>query len=212
MAYIGSNVKVEVEQTLATAVTITGITKANPGVVTAASHGYANGDVVKLTVSAGMVELDGQIARVANSTASTFELEGIDTTNYSTFTAGTAKKITAWQTLSNAQNISMPDPAPAKIDITTLIDKAKQYTYGLPDAPDGSIAGLFDPNNTAVGLIRAATKSNAALGFRVTFSGGQKTLFNAQVSGGQGFDLQANAAASSTIAFTPVKDVLHFAS
>ncbi len=212
MPYLGSNVKVEVEQTLATAVTMTAITKANPGVVTAASHGYANGDVVKLIVTAGMVELDGQIARVANSTASTFELEGIDTTNYSTFTAGTARKITAWQTLSNTQSVSMPDPAPNRIDTTTLIDKTKQYAYGLPDAPDGSFSGLFEPNNTAVGLIRTATKNNTSLGFRITFSGGQKTIFNAQVAGGQGFEMQPNAAATASIAFTPVKDVLHFAS
>lgn len=209
-AIIGTNVKVEVEQTLAVAVTITAITKANPGVATAAAHGYANGDVVKFTVTAGMVELDSQAVRLANITANTFELEGIDTTSFSTFTAGTAKKVSVWQTYASAQNISMPDVAPAKLDITTLIDSSKQYAYGLPDAPDGSISGLFNPGGTAESLLKAATKTNTALAFRVTFSGGQKTIFNANVSGGSGFDMQANAVAQAKTSFTPLKSVLHY--
>ncbi len=53
--------------------------------------------------------------------------------------------MSAWQTLAGAQSISMPSPAANKIDITALIDTSKQYAYGLPDAPDGSITGLFEP-------------------------------------------------------------------
>lgn len=211
-AIIGTNVRVEVQQTLGSALTVSAVTKANPGVASSTAHGLSNGDVVVFTVSAGMVELDGQAVRVANVTADTFELEGLNTSSYSTFTAGTAKEVTAFQTLSSAQNISMPNPAPTKIDTTTLIDTVKQYTYGLPEAPDGNITGLFNPGGTAEGLIITATNANTALAFRVTFAGGQKTVFAANVSGGEGFDLQPNAAATSTIAFTPKKRVIHYAS
>ena len=211
MAYIGTNVTVAVQATTDTALTVTSVTKANPGVATSTAHGLTNGDIVYFTVASGMVELDGQAVRVANVSTDTFELESLDTSDYSTFTAGTATEVLTFSTLSNSQNLSMPDATPEKIDITTLIDRSKQYTYGLPDAPDGSISGLYDPLSTAVGLVKAATKANTPLVFKVTWSGGQVLIFNAQVSGGSGFELTQNAAATSTISFTPIKDVIFYA-
>ena len=113
---------------------------------------------------------------------------------------------------SNAQSVSMPDSTPNKIDATTLIDKSKQNLFGLPEAPDGSIAGLYDPANAGVIAIKAATKSNSEMVFKVNWAGGETTVFNALVSGGSGFDLQQNDVAKSTISFTPVKDVIDLAS
>lgn len=209
-AIIGTNIKVEVEQTLGSAITVTALTLANPGVATATAHGLANGDVVKFTVAGGTVELDGQAVRVANITTNTFELEGINTTGYSTWTAGSVKKVTAFQTLSSAQSLTMPNPQPNKIEVTTLLDKSRQYQFGLPEAPDGSITALFNPGGTAEGLINTATNTNTPLAFRVTYGSLQKSVFNANVSGGQGFELGTNAAATSTISFTPLRLVMHY--
>lgn len=211
MALIGINVKIEVEKTLGSALTVSGVTKANPGVATSTSHGLANGDVVVFNVTAGMVELGGQAVRVANVTTNTFELEGLDTTDYSDWTSGTAQEVTNWETLGNAQSVSMPNPTPEKIDITTLIDKNKQQTFGLPEAPDGSINGLYQPELAGVQEIKAATKANEDRAFRITWAGGQINIFNALVSGGQGFELQQNQAATAPISFTPVKDVMFYA-
>lgn len=213
-ALIGTNITVSVEKTLGAPITVTALTKANPGVATAAAHGLAEGDIVRFSVSAGMVELDGQAVRVTGTGSDQFTLEGLDTTSYSTWSSGTATEVTAFSTMSNAQTVSMPNPAPAKIDVTTLIDKAKQYAYGLPDAPDGSITGLFNPTLEAETLIKAATKTNTALVFKLAFPSGapvRTTVFNANVSGGSGFELPANAAATSTVSYTPVKDVMHYA-
>lgn len=212
MALIGTNMSVAVQQTLAAATVVSAITKANPGVATSTAHGLSDGDVGVWVVSAGMVELDGQISRVASSATNAFSLEGIDTSNYSTYTAGNFYKITAWQTLAMAQSVAMPNPAPAKIDITRLIDKVKQYAYGLPDAPDGSITGLLDIGATAVGLVTTATNTNARMACRISWAGGQKTYFNALWSGGAGFDLATNDKATQTIAFTPVALVIHYSS
>jgi hypothetical protein len=214
MAIIGTNCKVEVEAVVDSPdLVITAVTKANPGKATASAlHGLQNGDVVRMHVISGMVELNGQACRVSGIAGSDFNLEGIDTTNFSTWDSGHAEHISTFQTLSSAQNVTMPNPAPAKIDITTLIDKSKQYAYGLPDAPDGSITGLFNPGGAAEQLIFAATAENTALVFRITFAAGQKTIFNANVSGGSGFDLATNAAATATVSFTPVKQVCHYGS
>jgi len=79
--------------------TITAITKANPGVVTASSHGYSNGDYVIITGVVGMTELNGRQFKVANKTTNTFELQDMDGDNFDTSSlttyasAGTAFRI-----------------------------------------------------------------------------------------------------------------------
>ena len=51
--------------------TITGITKGSPAVVTAASHGFSNGDVVLLQSIGGMTELNNRHYVVASATTNT---------------------------------------------------------------------------------------------------------------------------------------------
>ena len=69
--------------------TITGITNANPGVVTtSAAHGYSNGDSVIINDVEGMTEVNGQEYIVANVAATTYELSGVDTTSFGAYTSG----------------------------------------------------------------------------------------------------------------------------
>ena len=79
--------------------TISGITKANPGVVTASSHGYSNGDYVIISSVVGMTELNGRQFKVAGVTTNTFQLQDMDGNNFDTSSlttyasAGSAFKI-----------------------------------------------------------------------------------------------------------------------
>jgi len=73
---------------------ISAITKANPAVVTATSHGYSNGDHVWINDVVGMTEVNGRRYTVANVSTHTFELSGVNSTNYTTYTSGgTAAKV-----------------------------------------------------------------------------------------------------------------------
>ena len=80
-------------------VTVTAITKANPGVVTANSHGYANGDFVILSSVVGMTEVNGKTFKVSNKATNTFELENVDgvdvdTSGFTTYSSdGDANRI-----------------------------------------------------------------------------------------------------------------------
>lgn len=67
---------------------ITGITQANPGVVTAPAHPFSDGMRVTLTGVAGMTEVNGNTYVVGNSTADTFQLVGIDTTSFTAYSSG----------------------------------------------------------------------------------------------------------------------------
>ena len=67
--------------------TITGITKANPGVISATAHGFANGDKVFLSGIGGMTQLNGQVVTVTVVNANSFSI-GVNTTSYTTYTSG----------------------------------------------------------------------------------------------------------------------------
>lgn len=71
------------------AVNITGATKADPCVITTnTNHGYSNGDEVRILSVGGMEELNAINYTIANKTATTFELVGIDSSAYTAFTSG----------------------------------------------------------------------------------------------------------------------------
>ena len=74
-------------------VAITGATQADPCVITAAAHGFSNGDAVFITGVGGMVQIDGIIFIVANATTNTFSLDDefgdpVDARPYGAYTSG----------------------------------------------------------------------------------------------------------------------------
>lgn len=77
---------------------ITAITKANPAVVTIASHGYTNDQFVYIESVGGMTEVNDRWFRVKGVTANTFQLytlagAAVDSSAYTTYTSGgTAKR------------------------------------------------------------------------------------------------------------------------
>jgi hypothetical protein len=87
--------------------TITGITQANPGVVTcSAPHGLLNGDQVELTAIAGMVQLNGTIQTVANKASTTFQVE--DTSGMTSYSsAGKVTLVQGWGEAANAADSSV---------------------------------------------------------------------------------------------------------
>jgi hypothetical protein len=82
-----------------TAKTITGITKANPAVVTIASHGYSNGDSIDIESVSGMTQVNGRRFKVANITSNTFQLQdedgnNVDASAFGSYTSGgTAERV-----------------------------------------------------------------------------------------------------------------------
>lgn len=67
---------------------ITGATQANPCVITSIAHGFSNGDVIHIYSVTGMTELNGNDYTVANVTADTFELSGVDSSAFTAYTSG----------------------------------------------------------------------------------------------------------------------------
>jgi hypothetical protein len=81
---------------LAAAKTITAITRANPGQVTAAGHGYSNGDTVYIAAVVGMTQVNGLFFTVTVVDANNFTI-GVDTSAYTAYASGgTAQKATIY--------------------------------------------------------------------------------------------------------------------
>ena len=76
-----------------TAKTITAATKANPVKITAAAHGFSNGDFVYISAVTGMTQLNNKIYEVIGKDNDTFQLKGINGTSYSTH-SGSAGRVT----------------------------------------------------------------------------------------------------------------------
>ncbi len=72
--------------------TITGATVADPVVITAAAHGFVDGDSIKITDAVGMTEINDTVYLVASAATNTFELNDIEGNDIdgSAFTAWTS--------------------------------------------------------------------------------------------------------------------------
>lgn len=67
---------------------ITGITKANPAVVTAVAHGFSTGNTITIDNVIGMTQVNGKSYKITSLTNDTFELQGTDSTFYDAYAGG----------------------------------------------------------------------------------------------------------------------------
>jgi hypothetical protein len=205
---IGRGVRVEVQKTVAAAKTITAITLAKPGVATSTAHALADGTVGFLDAVAGMVNLDGQAVRIDAPAANTFELQGIDTTTYPAFTAGTFVPVTVWSTLSRSTSYNIGGGAAEKIKTTVLLDEIEQQANGLLAAQTVSFNINHETvDEEALQLIATAAINQAYLVFRITFKDGAQRIFRGQPSM-PGEDVGQGALATGTIEVTVKGQVL----
>lgn len=172
-----TSVQVAMQSAAASAKTITGITKANPAVATSTAHGYANGDIVTLSVL-GMYQVNFKPVRVANVTANTFECEGVDSTLFDTFTSGTATAITLGTTFSTMGDFTTSGGDVEMIDTTTIHDPTKTSQPGSASAIECSGNFNWDPSDAGQVAMKNASEAKVMRVFKVQFSDGSKWYFN----------------------------------
>lgn len=155
--------------------TITGITQANPAVVTATSHGYSNGDEVLITAVVGMTEVNSKRFLVAGVTTHTFQLTDKDGTNinstaYTAYgSAGISNKvyeITTPYTTAQLFDIKFAQSADVMyithpLHETTKLSRTAHTTWTLTDV-DFTNGPFMDVNTTTTTL----TPSSASVGSR----------------------------------------------
>lgn len=202
-ALILRNAVVQIQTALATAKTITAISKVSEAVVTA-THDYSVGDYILLYDVVGMTQINNRVVRVKSvSTTVSFVCEGLDSTDYTTYaSAGSAQKITFGASFDNITQLDLPDSAPDEIDVTSIHDDERQIVFGHASAQKGTLSLIANPLSTSVVEVQLADAAQERRGFLVTLASGQKALFNAYCSGGAGFSGGVGAAGTAQISLT----------
>ena len=203
MALILRNAVVQIQTALASAKTITGITKVTEAVITA-THDYSVGDYILIEAVGGMTQINNRVVRVKSvSTTVSFVAEGLDSTDFTAYTSGgTAKKITLGASFDNITQLDLPDGAPDEVDVTTIHDDEKQIEFGHQSAQKGTLSLIANPLATAVVEVQTASTALERRAFLVTLASGQKALFNAYCAGGSGFSGGVGAAGTAQISLT----------
>lgn len=160
-------------------VAITGITNADPGVVSAAAHGLEPGDVAKLSGIVGMTNLNDRLFVPDNIDSGDFELSGVDTTDYPAYTSGGIVRPVVLSEMCELTGANQQDGAADQTDVSTICSTAKEFEQGLADSGtlqlDFNWAGL----EATQAALREARRTGEAIAFQVKFpkAGGIVTMF-----------------------------------
>ena len=179
----GRNVRVEVAATYSTAKSVSAITKASPADVTSTAHALAEGAIGYFSGITGMTELEGQAASVDTTVTNSFKAEGINSTNYGTF-SGTCSftPVATWTTLSIATSYQISGGDVDQLDTTTLLDVIKQNDTGMLAAQEVSFDSFSDPQLAAMTLLEDAAMTGGYVLMRITFPNGERRVFRGQPS------------------------------
>ena len=191
---------------LENAIDISGIARANPGIVTtAAPHGLSNGDHVWIDGAQGMAEINRRRFTVAVATATTFELAGVDTSGWAAWSSG--------GTMARFYTLATPY-ASADLPLLKFVQSADTMTLTHPG---------YAPRNLtrtghaawALNVIAFVPTTTAPTGLASTNPGGAQSYVMTAVNDESGEESLASAAvgavdASSGVVFTPVAGCTYY--
>ena len=155
---------------------ITGITQANPAVVTDAGHGLSDGDVIIISGVVGMTELNGKTFIIEEVTSSTFKLLGVDSTGYGAYVSGGTYSVATFSNFCELTNYNRQGGTSPEIATTALCSTAQEYLLGLPDFGTTQIDYNFAPSTSVQQAIQDAYESGDILAIKVTLPDSGGTL------------------------------------
>jgi hypothetical protein len=207
----GRGVRVELGATYGSAIPVTAVTLASPGVATSTAHAQLDATVGYFASVGGMVQLEGQGVRLDSVTTNNFTLQGLNTTNFSAFTSGSFFPVLTWVTLAEATSYAIGGGAAEKLDVTTLIDVIRQEDNGLLGAQsmDLNVIAQTTPS-TAMLLVEAAAQAGTKLVMRITHPDGSVRVCYGEPSF-PGEDVQQGAVGTGTMSFSVKGFVLKLA-
>lgn len=179
----GTSFHIQQAGTNGTAKNVTAVTKADPAVVTSTAHGLASGSVVKLASLGGMVELNGHEGPVRVLTADTFELVGVDSTAYTTYTTGGTATPVNWLETVEHKSYSRGDAQSSDIDVTTMKSDAKEYRNGLQDFGNFTAEMNYVESEAAQVEMKKSLADSSLRWFKIIKRNGYAAVFQGTVKG-----------------------------
>ena len=184
--YTNSGLAMAMQSALGATKTLTAISKASSGVFTG-THDFTAGDFVLLLVE-GMKEVNNRVFQVLSvSTTVSFQLEamdgaaGLDTTNFTTFTSGTAQKVTFGTAISGVSEFTPSGGDPKMVDATTVHDVVEVQQVVGATARNYALTFQWDPASAGQAAMLYAFTTATPKSFKITYPNGRFVLFYGSV-------------------------------
>ena len=193
---------------------VTAITNANPAVATSTAHGLSNGDIV--VVTSGWSRLNGKTVRVANVTANTFELEGIDTTSTTIYPAGsgtgTVKEVTTFTQISQILSSTTDGGEQNFLEYQFLEADSQTRIPTFKSASGLTLSVADDPTLAGYVAAAAANDDREARAVRVALANGSFIFYNGYVSVNKTPSLTVNELSAVEMTFSFLNEPVRYAS
>jgi hypothetical protein len=176
----GQGAQLAISTAQASATTITGITAANPVVVTAVNT-YANGDIVFLSGIVGPTNLNNRAFVVSAASGSGYTLKGEDGTGNTAWASGGSGFKQTMLAIVGGTNIQGFDGQASEIDVTTLQSQAKEFVLGLQDFGTLSFTLFQLLGDASQAALRKSKTAASTLAYSLTLSDGSVAAFMALV-------------------------------
>lgn len=163
---------------------ISAITNANPGVASAAAHGFSDGDFVEIT--SGWSRLNNRVVRVDAPTTDAFNVEGINTTSTLNYPSGTgggsAREITQWTQISQIMELSTSG---GEMQFTTYSFLEQDFESQLPTQSSAMTITMGiadDPALAGCQALKSLADAREPVALKATMPNGSVILYNGYVS------------------------------
>lgn len=175
-----TNQTVQMQSAIGTAQTITGITKASPGVVTTSGTPPTNGQYLLMTVT-GMTQVHNRLFKAAGVSGSTFNL-GVDTSAFGTFATGSFQVVTLGLSFNSLREPQGSGGDPVFEDTTTIHDPEDTQAIVSSSPQSYSFTADWDPADATLIAANTAFVTRTPKCFRFADPDGSEYLIYAYVN------------------------------
>lgn len=162
-----------VETAELSAITITGITQADPPVVSFTGTDPANGDIIEISGVVGMTEVNGRAYVVANLSASTsFELKGVKASGYTAYASAGTGNVKTMTKVGNVKDFDIQQDEAAERSRTNLDSVRQEFALGLPGSWTMSCNYDIDTTDTGQDEFEDAQDDGLTRAFSLTLASG----------------------------------------
>lgn len=163
---------------------VTAITNANPGVITAAAHGMANGAFYEL--KSGWQKVNDRVFKAANVATNAVDLTGIDTTDTTRFPAGSGtgslREITAFTQISQILEFTTSGGEQQFANFSFMEEDYERQLPTITSAQSIQIGIADDPTLAGYIALKAAGEARAIRALKVTLPNNSVIMYNGYVS------------------------------
>jgi hypothetical protein len=199
---------VYMETALDAAKVISGASLGSPGAgavtLTSTSHGYQNGDIIKVVGVGGMQQINNRAFVVANQSTHNFVLKGTNASSYTAYTSGGSAYKATLAAVGEVRDIpELGGTEPNEFDVSHLLSVAEEKLAGLPKQANISFNVWFDLTTAMHQNLLNANQDLVERVFRFYRPNSFNLTVVAQVGGVRVTAGDVNSAYSATVSLIP---------